>query len=201
MTPKCDICGREMVLWVDHQHGTPSMWICNSTPDQHKIAELERALTQSRTDAHAMRDQKDRDMDLVTSRLESKLREAQERELVLREALGFSLGVIKGVKEAIPSFELDDPADDASLNRAMDAFMDTSATAQQIVERIKREALEVVLPMAKLGLHGFTNRWVGLGQLAEDAGLIFPEFEGVSSWRETPKAQKARAAILGEKNP
>lgn len=103
--------------------------------DQHKIAVLERALTQSRIDAHAMRDQKDRDMDLVTSRLEAKLHEAQERELALREALEKAQWCI--ARAMLKGLDMKEESD--ALEQVLS---NTSATAQQTVEKIEREAVE-----------------------------------------------------------
>jgi hypothetical protein len=111
------------------------------TPDQHKIAELERALTQSRIDAHAMRDQKDRDMDLVTSRLEAKLHEAQERELALRETLQ---RLTDEARDCSAVWRLDE-----HISNADEALSNTTTTAQEIVARIERDTRKAIWDAVK----------------------------------------------------
>lgn len=74
--------------------------------------------------------------------MESQLRAREADLIALREALGFTLGIVKGIKEAIPSLELEDPEDNAALHSAINTLPNTSATAQEIVARIRREAVE-----------------------------------------------------------
>lgn len=138
----CDICGREMRLDGDDLQGNP-VYNCPATPDEHKIAvlecELAKAKAHAEVDDAAVKAIRDREEGLL-----SQLRESQERELALREALDAL------IKKSYHSRKCDqaygDPLcecghEDACV-LAWDALDNTSATAQQTVERIEREALE-----------------------------------------------------------
>lgn len=58
----------------------------------------------------------------------SQLDASQARVKELMESLGFVLGMLKGIKEAIPSLELADPADNAAFNKVIELFEDSALT-------------------------------------------------------------------------
>jgi len=91
MSNLCDICGREMVPDIPYGYDDP--WMCPASPDQHKIAELEKQLKGSRALVKQLADDKQSFGYRFENRTEereearSQLRASQERELALREAL------------------------------------------------------------------------------------------------------------------
>lgn len=197
MTPKCDLCGRELLSkTVTEWDGTSyQMGVCPATPDQHKIAALEKHVSELEAEIEArgpvavtkrVTPEGERivelerelvaakdghatialqtaalltDLDQVAAdrdAFQSQLRQAQERELALREWVRTTAQhpAFCGANWAHTN-----GAEGACTCGKGEILSNTSATAQEIVERIEREALEKALDRAHLAVKGMPHHY------------------------------------------
>lgn len=174
---RCPKCGEPL---TNFNRGGELVFDCHYDPKDCRIIELQRESATFKATAQGLLNFQKQDRERIAE-LESLLRASEARELVLRDALMDYGRHIQSIPElGIVGCDFDPEIGATCTCGLRPALSNTSATAQETVERIEREALEKFIAIITNPENEIVWRRPERGSIHADSRFI-------------------RAAILGEK--